>query len=443
MALNYVVFLALLGAAAAGIHDQHSGSSVHGVVLKDKADQKVLYELEIGLGVDVWQRGMPGHRDARVMVTPDKRLDFLDELDSKGIEHYLYLRDVAKALEEEDKEIARWMSTRTNRMIFQGYQRHDEINEYLETIAERHSNVVTLVTAAQSFEGRDIKYLKISTTNFNDESKPIIFMSAMLHAREWVTTPVTLYSIHRLVDNVRHEDFELRDDVDWIILPVINPDGYEYSHTDNRMWRKTRSHYPAINDTCYGVDGNRNFDVYWNTFGVSSDPCSDVYPGHEPFSEVETRVVRDILQEYVPRIQIFMDHHSFGNYILFCNADSSLPPNAAQIHHVGAAMGARMDALKIPKAPYYRVGNSANMLGAASGASDDFAQISGVPMSYTTELPGYEYGFRVPPDYMDQINEEMWHGIAEAGRLAKLYYASRYVPPAPAPPAPPAPPATP
>lgn len=53
-----------------------------------------------------------------------------------------------------------------------------------------------------------------------------------MHAREWVTTPVTLYSIHRLVENLRTEDTDLLADIDWIILPLVNPDGYEYTHTD-------------------------------------------------------------------------------------------------------------------------------------------------------------------------------------------------------------------
>lgn len=52
-----------------------------------------------------------------------------------------------------------------------------------------------------------------------------------MHAREWVTTPVTLYSIHRLVENLRTEDTDLLADIDWIILPLVNPDGYEYTHT--------------------------------------------------------------------------------------------------------------------------------------------------------------------------------------------------------------------
>jgi len=28
------------------------------------------------------------------------------------------------------------------------------------------------------------------------------------------------------------------EDFDWYIVPVLNPDGFEYSHTDDRMWRK-------------------------------------------------------------------------------------------------------------------------------------------------------------------------------------------------------------
>lgn len=41
---------------------------------------------------------------------------------------------------------------------------------------------------------------------------------------------------------------KLLDTVDWMILPVANPDGYEYSHVGDRLWRKTRSNYAEEND---------------------------------------------------------------------------------------------------------------------------------------------------------------------------------------------------
>lgn len=46
---------------------------------------------------------------------------------------------------------------------------------------------------------------------------------------------------------------------DFYILPIFNPDGYEYTHTENRMWRKTRS--PG--KRCVGADPNRNWDTHF------------------------------------------------------------------------------------------------------------------------------------------------------------------------------------
>jgi murein tripeptide amidase MpaA len=44
-------------------------------------------------------------------------------------------------------------------------------------------------------------------------------------------------------------------------VPVVNPDGYEYTHTEDRLWRKSRSRHNG--DRCIGVDLNRNFDFHW------------------------------------------------------------------------------------------------------------------------------------------------------------------------------------
>lgn len=57
--------------------------------------------------------------------------------------------------------------------------------------------------------------------------KPVIIIDAAVHAREWVTPPVALYIIDQLVSGV--VDTQLTDLIDWIIIPVANPDGYEYS----------------------------------------------------------------------------------------------------------------------------------------------------------------------------------------------------------------------
>lgn len=38
---------------------------------------------------------------------------------------------------------------------------------------------------------------------------------------------------------------------DFYIMPVMNPDGYEHSHTHDRLWRKTRSRLPDHSDDYY------------------------------------------------------------------------------------------------------------------------------------------------------------------------------------------------
>lgn len=75
-------------------------------------------------------------------------------------------------------------------------------------------------------------FFQISTSNFTDTNKPVYYLDAAMHAREWVTVPVALYVIHRLVEDLREEDRDLLENIDWIVLPIVNADGYEYSHTD-------------------------------------------------------------------------------------------------------------------------------------------------------------------------------------------------------------------
>lgn len=90
-----------------------------------------------------------------------------------------------------------------------------------------------LVSPANSFEGRPIKYLKISTTNFEDTSKPIIFIEGGIHAREWIAPPTVTWAIKKLVEDVTEPD--LLERFDWILMPISNPDGYEFSHRSVSM----------------------------------------------------------------------------------------------------------------------------------------------------------------------------------------------------------------
>jgi murein tripeptide amidase MpaA len=49
---------------------------------------------------------------------------------------------------------------------------------------------------------------------------------------------------------------DILENVDWYFVPVLNPDGYEYTHTEDRLWRKSRSLSNGAD--CVGVDLNRS-----------------------------------------------------------------------------------------------------------------------------------------------------------------------------------------
>ncbi len=65
-----------------------------------------------------------------------------------------------------------------------------------------------------------------------------------IHAREWIAPITALYVVDRLVEAFRSGSDSDVTAVDWYIMPMLNPDGYEYSHTTDRLWRKNRASPP-------------------------------------------------------------------------------------------------------------------------------------------------------------------------------------------------------
>lgn len=85
-------------------------------------------------------------------------------------------------------------------------------------------------------EGRGIFLLKISSNHsstkkapITNQTNPVILIDAGIHAREWISPAVSLYFIHQLLENPKNK--HMYEKVDWHFIPVMNPDGYEYTFT--------------------------------------------------------------------------------------------------------------------------------------------------------------------------------------------------------------------
>lgn len=73
---------------------------------------------------------------------------------------------------------------------------------------------------------------------------------------------------------------------------------------------------------------------------------------------------------------------------------------------------------------YFELGNSAEILYIASGASDDYA-IGGanIPMAFTVELPGGGTGgFDIEPERIQEVLIETYPGIREFGKYILLKF---------------------
>lgn len=103
------------------------------------------------------------------------------------------------------------------------------------------------------------------------------------------------------------------------IIPSVNPDGYEYTRIQNRLWRKNRN--PKKSNflyRCLGVDLNRNFKSGPHCgVGTEKNPCSDIYCGSNAFSEPETAALRDYLTGIKDDVEYYVAVHSFGLMWMF------------------------------------------------------------------------------------------------------------------------------
>nr|CAD7194053.1 unnamed protein product [Timema douglasi] len=219
-----------------------------------------------------------------------------------------------------------------------------------------------------------------------------------IHAREWISPATVTYIINELTEN-RHIHGDAVQNVDWYILPIVNPDGYEYTHRTDRLWRKNRSNGNS-GGRCAGVDLNRNFAYKWGGAGSSHQPCKEIYAGSSGFSEPETSAVSNFVLSKKDQIKAYVTFHSYGQYILYpWGYDRVVPPDYKDLDRV-----ARKAAQAMYKAggSTYTVGSAATTLYAASGGSDDWAKGSAkIKYTYTIELRDRGYhGFVLPSNYI-------------------------------------------
>jgi murein tripeptide amidase MpaA len=260
---------------------------------------------------------------------------------------------------------------------------------------------VTRQQVGTSWEGRPIWVYRL-----REPSTPVPVRSVILqggiHAREWISPAVVMHLFNQLRQLAQTSILHrwLINEVEVCVFPVLNPDGYVYTWTTDRFWRKNRRN----NGNSYGVDLNRNYSKGWGGAGSSGNPSSSTYRGPSPFSEPETQAVRNFAAT-LPNFVGFIDYHSYGQYILWpWGYTTNPPPDRDEFDRIGRALE---QAVERPFGTDYRQGQTSTTLYLASGASNDWAYNDYGALGFAIELRDQgTYGFELPASQIRPTQDE-------------------------------------
>ncbi len=253
-----------------------------------------------------------------------------------------------------------------------------------------------------SIEGRPILAVKIGAAA-DAPSRPNVLFMATHHAREWVSTEMAMRLIRWIADSLSRPLLAARDV--WVI-PVENPDGYQYTFDVDRLWRKNRR---SNGDGSTGVDPNRNYPAFWGHDNLGSSPVrnTDIYRGTGPASEPETQAIVSFHAAHPPVLAV--SYHTYSGLVLYPYGfrDGALAPDASVFQALAGTdlLPGVIDSLPNSMLAYYHPGPSWNLY-PTNGEYTEWAYRAHGTIAFTPELTGgcctpdsgLYYGFVFPDD---------------------------------------------
>jgi carboxypeptidase T len=340
------------------------------------------------LALDVWSE----HRGPRLPLDIVVTAAALPRLDEAGIPWHVLVPDIDAAAAAEAARLRSPAAARPGDW-FSEYRDYDAITAHLRHLVALAPDRATLHMIGASIEGRPLWAIRIG----NAPAATPFLINGTQHAREWISSMVTTCIADRVLRDA-DRDPAIRAFIDrttlWVV-PVVNPDGYQYSWSGRRYWRKNRR-------GTHGVDLNRNYSVAWGGRGSSSNERADTYRGAHAFSEPESAAMRDLIKR--EHIALHIDFHSFGQLVLYPWSHTNTPTKDRALY---AAIGDRIaSAIFATHQTRYELMPSIDLY-PASGVMSDYVYGDLDALSYTIELrPKNGLGFVLPPDQIRPTCDE-------------------------------------
>jgi hypothetical protein len=340
-----------------------------------------------------------------IRVPPEVYDSFTEEIEKRGIDYKIIIDDLQPLVEEQMEDIlARGPIVEgvgnADAFAINQYNTVDDIHAWMRTLPTRYPALnFRIFSVGNSHNGRQLLTVHLSSKNSRAEKS--VWFDGGIHAREWISPATVCYMLFTLCENYTNgvqEVVDLVDSLDIYVLPVFNPDGYAYTMSNDRMWRKTRRPNPG--STCVGTDPNRNWNNHWSEQGVSFNPCAETYCGPNADSEIEVRQVSNHLVQLQRNpthpLVGYINFHAYSQLWLspYGWRSQPTPDNTALQTLARTATIALYEwyGTSFTYGPIYTT------IYPASGSSCDFTYDNGIKFSYAPELrpAGASPGFLLP-----------------------------------------------
>ncbi|NXC34851.1 CBPA1 Carboxypeptidase, partial [Campylorhamphus procurvoides] len=356
--------------------------------------------------LDFWlsPRGLGDPVDIRVPFPSLQPLKA--HLEARGVPYSIMIEDVQALLDEEQREMlrsSRHLPLSTSTFNYEAYHTLDEIYAFMDMLVAENPNLVSKLEIGRSTEDRPLYVLKFST---GGTKRPAVWIDTGIHSREWVTQASGVWFAKKIVDDHTNKEgvASILDTMDIFLEIVTNPDGFAYTHSKNRMWRKTRSKHSG--SLCVGVDPNRNWDAAFGDAGASPNPCSETYHGPYANSEPEVKSIVDFVKDH-GNIKAFISIHSYSQLLLYPYGHTRTPAvDHEELHEVSAKAVAALSSLY---GTQYTYGSIITTIYQASGNTIDWTYDNGIKYSFTFELRDTgRFGFLLPAKQILPTAQETW-----------------------------------
>ncbi len=302
------------------------------------------------LGLDMTEHGGPGFVEVLLHGADDA-----DLLGQAGFVWEVEVPDVGVAWARSNQASAAYAAATAVSPLPSGRDAYRSLAAYeadLDALASANPGLVKPLTLPhRTLEGRAVKGVEITKDVAASDGKPVFLMMGLHHAREW---PSGEHAMEFATDLAKGFGTDARitgllEQARVIVVPVVNPDGFNQSYVQgqfvdlrqvdeggtvtilgtpgNAYKRKNCRVADGVTSTpegvCtvpsqagfgIGVDLNRNYGGFWGGPGAEAEPVGPTYRGEGPFSEPETRNVRELVSSR--QVTTLITNHTFSNLVL-------------------------------------------------------------------------------------------------------------------------------